>query len=133
MIDHTEVTEVQMSNTGQLELDKPKSLVFGFIFLLLFSCHAATWQKGKIVIFQEQTGENFTKGVAQTWHDKQVMSSMQWFLSVHSSVRLRMRLLQRLKPVLFSFVYHEMSLDTRHPKFLKIWTGFKLISIYSAG
>ena len=64
MIDHVEVTEVQISNTGQLELDKPKSLIFFF-----YSCFPVTLQldkKGKIVIFREQTGENFTKGVAQT-------------------------------------------------------------------
>lgn len=46
---------IQKSNVGQLGLDKPKSLGF-FLF-----CFPVKLKLDKIVIFQEPTGENYTK------------------------------------------------------------------------
>lgn len=52
MIDHVEVTEVQISNTGQLELDKPKSLIFFSTLVFLSRCNLT--KKEKLSYFENK-------------------------------------------------------------------------------
>ena len=60
MIDHVEVTEVQISNTGQLELDKPKSLIFFFSTLVFLSLCNLT-KKEKLSYFENKQERTLLK------------------------------------------------------------------------